>query len=121
MKKQNVQTEVIARPPAWLDDAEPGMSTLLERAHATLSLGGIDAPVWDYGTGRKLLRATVTVYRRLSGIRRHRYVGVAWFAECNTGEGDWVTRPHHKLACRALAIALEMAFPEMHCWETDVE
>lgn len=86
---------------------------------------GSDDPVFEYRPNdpvKKIpVKATVTVYRIVSGMRCA-FTGSARWEEYNAGQGLWNTMPHNQLAKCAEALALRKAFPaELSILRSDEE
>lgn len=86
------------------------------RLHAQRAGGyaGSDEPVFEYNEAKQITKATVTVYKIVSGVRCPFTASARW-DEYYPGQGPnsrmWDKMPHNQLAKCAEALALRKAFP----------
>lgn len=86
------------------------------RLHAQRAGGyaGSDEPIYEYNQAKEIIKATVTVYKIVSGVRCPFTASARW-DEYYPGQGPnsrmWDKMPHNQLAKCAEALALRKAFP----------
>ena len=108
------------KTPNWV--IQTGIDGYRLIADRTGRYAGCDDPVFQYSDDRNsIVRATVTVYKMVSG-QRCPFTASARWDEYSAGSPMWNKMPHTMIAKCAEALALRKAFPEeLSGMYTDVE
>lgn len=79
-------------------------------AHRTGDFAGVDFPIFEYDTSKKVTHASITVYKMVQGVKCG-FSAKVKFTEYNSGKNQWAKMPETMIAKVAEAHALRKAFP----------